>query len=171
MAEAFELRCELWMPRERGEIFPFFADAFNLARITPPELGFIVKTPPPINIQTGTVIDYTIRWLGIPLKWRTLIEAYEPPVRFVDTALKSPYALWHHTHTFEPVRGGTLCVDVVKYRIPFGPVGRMMNAIMVRRQLEHIFTYRQAKLQEYLLGKDAGKAVELLSPTGVRREF
>ena len=54
----------------------------------------------------GTLIEYRLRWRRMPLRWTTIIEAWEPPHRFVDTQLQGPYRLWHHTHTFEAQMGG-----------------------------------------------------------------
>jgi len=96
-------------------------------------------------MKTGTLIDYRIKIHGIPIRWRTEIIAWEPPHRFIDTQLSGPYWLWHHTHTFEEVDGGTLCRDEVRYW-PKG--GALMNWLFVRGDVERIFSYRQQRLRE-----------------------
>lgn len=131
-----------WIPRPRSEVFEFFEDAGNLARITPPFLDFRILTPQPIRMAPGTLIDYRIRLFGIPLDWRTEIEEYERGVRFIDRQLRGPYRLWRHTHTFRDVAGGTVMTDTVDYEIGFGPFGRLAHAIMVERTLTKIFDYR-----------------------------
>jgi hypothetical protein len=49
----FTLQTELWLPRPRAEIFPFFAEARNLEVLTPPWLQFEVLTPGPIELRPG----------------------------------------------------------------------------------------------------------------------
>ena len=105
MSKPLTLDTELFLPRPREEVFPFFADAFNLEAITPPFLRFKVTTEAPIEMQVGALIDYKLRLHGIPITWRTRIAAWEPPYRFVDEQLKGPYSLWRHEHTFEEVEG------------------------------------------------------------------
>jgi len=139
----FLLECELWLPRPRREIFPFFADAHNLETITPPWLHFEVLTPNPIVMRPGTLIDYRIRIHGFPVRWRTEITAWQPPFQFVDEQLRGPYRLWHHTHAFEERDGGTLCTDRVRY-YPRG--GALLNRLFVRRDVEKIFAYRRQRL-------------------------
>ena len=62
-----------------------------------------------------------------------------------------PYALWHHQHTFTPVEGGGVeCFDRVIYRLPFGVLGRITHAAIVRRQLIEIFQFRRRVIGERL---------------------
>ncbi len=137
--------CELWLPRPRGEVFPFFADAHNLERITPPILNFNVVTPKPIDMREGAIIDYKLRVRGVPLRWRTLISAWEPDVMFRDEQLRGPYRLWRHTHTFEDRDGGTLCRDLVEYAY-LGDF--LVHSWLVKKDVESIFEYRARALKQ-----------------------
>jgi ligand-binding SRPBCC domain-containing protein len=127
-----------------AEVFPFFEDAYNLEAITPPFLGFRVVTPRPIEMSAGALIDYWLRLHGLPVRWRTRIEAFEPPHVFIDAQISGPYRLWHHTHVFEPDgRGGTIMRDRVRYALPFGPFGAIAHLLFVKRDLRRIFDFRQ----------------------------
>ena len=137
----------MWLPRAVEAVFPFFADACNLERITPPWLRFSVLTPAPIAMREGALIDYRLRVRGVPIRWRTLIEAWEPPVRFIDRQLRGPYRLWHHEHTFEAHEGGTICRDRVRF---VSPGGALVHRLWVNREVATIFRYRQERLRAIL---------------------
>ena len=141
------LRSEQWVPRPLDEVFAFFSDAANLGVITPPWLGFRMLTPA-VHIVQGALIRYRLGLHGIPIGWTTQIRRWDPPHRFVDVQLRGPYQLWHHTHRFESRDGGTLMRDVVRYRLPFGVLGRVVNALMVRRDVESIFAYRTERIAQ-----------------------
>lgn len=144
----FLLQREQWIPRPIDQVFAFFADATNLEAITPPWLRFRILEPRPAVLRAGTLIAYRLRWHGVPLRWLTEIEAWEPPFRFVDVQRRGPYALWHHTHEFEPSDGGTRMRDVVRYALPMGPLGTLMHRLIVRRELEAVFDYRAIRVSE-----------------------
>jgi hypothetical protein len=130
------------VPRPRSEVFAFFAEPSNLERITPPTLRFRILTPLPIAMRAGAIIEYRLSLMGIPFRWRTLIEEFEPEAHFVDLQQAGPYALWRHRHEFVDVPGGTLVRDRVEYRLPLGPLGQLAHALLVRRQLRQIFDHR-----------------------------
>ena len=136
-----------FVARPRADVFRFFTDPRNLTRITPPWLGFrIVGTPP--AMAAGAVIDYRLRWLGVPVTWRTFIREYDPPFRFVDVQVRGPYARWEHRHVFLEEDGGTRIEDRVTYRPPLGPIGRVAHAVVIHRQLDAIWRYRERRLAE-----------------------
>lgn len=142
----YTLQREQWVASPLRRIFPFFAQPENLALITPPSLRFRLLTPPPVEMEKGRIIDYTIRVMGLPVRWRTLITRYEPPRCFVDEQISGPYSFWHHTHRFEPRDGGTLLYDEVRYVLPMAltaPVRGLVHALYVRPSLEQIFDYRE----------------------------
>lgn len=104
-------------------------------------------TPGPIHLATGSRIRYRLSLHGAPVSWTTEIRRWDPPRRFIDIQLGGPYRLWHHTHRFEESNGGTKMTDVVRYRLPFGILGRWINRVMVRRDLQRIFDYRNEQIR------------------------
>jgi ligand-binding SRPBCC domain-containing protein len=126
-----------------GRVFEFFSKAQNLEALTPPWLRFQVLTPEPLEMRVGTVIEYRLRLRGVPMRWVSVIDEWEPGRRFVDRQLCGPYRVWHHTHEFAPHPDGTLVCDRVRYAIPFGPLGALARRAFVRRDLGRVFDFRR----------------------------
>ena len=145
------------LPRPIEEVFPFFTDAFNLERLTPSFLGFKVLTPKPIKMQSGTVINYTLKIHHIPIRWKTTIQNWDPPHTFVDNQDKGPYTLWHHTHTFTPTDDGnsTLCEDTVLYKPKGGILAPIVNKLFVQRDVKNIFEFRFQQLESIFPPQEA----------------
>lgn len=138
------LLAEQYLPAPPEQVFPFFAEAGNLERITPPLVNFKVEKMSTPTIQKGSLIDYSLRIHGVPVKWRTEIVVWDPPRSFVDTQLKGPYSKWHHTHAFEKLGSGTLMTDRVLYRIPLGLLGDLAAGGLVRGDVRKIFAFRRS---------------------------
>src|SRR4030042_1370033 len=78
------------IPAPRDELFLFFEDPGNLARITPKRMGFEITGLEKLPMQRGTKIEYRIRPLGMPQRWVTEILEYRPQREFVDVQTKGP---------------------------------------------------------------------------------
>jgi len=139
-----------FVPLCLADAFAFFAGASSLEAITPPWLRFRILTPRPIVIGEGTRIDFRLVLHGVPIRWRTRIERWEPCRCFVDRQIEGPFDLWEHTHTFEEQLDGTLIRDRVEYRMPLGVVGGVAHRILIGRDLERIFDYRRSAVSELL---------------------
>ena len=153
MTASHRLERSQHVPRPLGEVFAFFTDAANLEELTPDFLHFRILTPKPIVMRAGTLIDYQLRLFGVPFRWRTRIETFDPPepggatASFSDSQVTGPYASWHHRHDFQAVPGGTEIRDVVDYALPLGPLGALAQVLFVRRQLDAIFAYRRGQCE------------------------
>jgi ligand-binding SRPBCC domain-containing protein len=142
--ELTRVHCETTVPAPLDETFAFFADASNLQRITPSWLHFSIATPPPLVLQQDVEIEYRIRVHGVPFRWTSRIDIWEPGVRFVDRQVAGPYRWWRHEHRFEPAGDATRVIDDVEYV----PRAAWLTASWVRRDVERIFAFRQNALRE-----------------------
>ena len=150
MSREFVLEhCQV-VDRPLEEVFAFFADARNLATITPDWLGFEIVTPQPIEMAEGKIIDYHIKLRGIPMRWRSKITAWEPPRRFIDEQVHGPYRFWIHEHSFDAIDDRRTRVrDRVRYGVPGGV---LVQKMFVAGDLDRIFRFRSQRLSEILEG-------------------
>lgn len=143
------------LPLSLEQAWDFFSSPLNLERITPAQMGFVVKTDPKHlqSMYASQIIEYTVKpVLGIPMYWMTEITHVEHLKFFVDEQRFGPYALWHHQHHFKAIPGGVEMTDLVHYKIPLGPLGDLAHVLFVKRQLQHIFDYR-FQILEKMFGK------------------
>lgn len=129
------------------EVFSFFSDFRNLEAITPPWLNFAVEGASTATVRQGTEIDYRLRIRGVPMRWRSRISLWEPPLRFVDEQVVGPYRSWRHLHSFEPDGAATVARDWVEYRAPGGP---LVQRLLIAPDLGRIFAFRARALTDLL---------------------
>ena len=141
----FHFKSQQTLEQPLTEVFEFFANAHNLAAITPPWLHFEVLTPAPIEMVPGTRIDYRLKLRGIPIRWQSEITEWNPPYAFADEQRRGPYRLWRHTHTFDETEDGVVVGDSVEYAV-WG--SGIVNKLFVRPDIEKIFAYRSEQLDE-----------------------
>src|SRR5580765_5478542 len=115
------LERRVWLPRPRAQVFEFFADPRNLARVHPAWARPRWLRPPPARLTAGVVLDFRAAWL--PGRFRVIVREFDAPYRFVDAQVKGPFARWEHRHRFvdgAEGEGGTWVEDRVTYRLPLG---------------------------------------------------
>lgn len=135
------------LPVSREEAWGYFSDASNLAKITPPDLGFEVTSPLPEKVYAGLIITYKVRPLfNVPVRWVTEITHVDEPNLFVDEQRFGPYRFWHHQHLFRAIGGGVEMTDIVHYALP--PGGGIARGVLVAPRLKQIFDYRHQVLEK-----------------------
>lgn len=142
------LEAHQYVDRPLEEVFKFFSDEKNLEELTPKMLNFNVLSKSTPQIQKGTLIYYKLKIHGVPAKWTTEIEDWQPNKKFVDNQIKGPYSRWHHTHEFKPLGSGTYMYDRVYYKLPMGLLGKAVAGAFVANDVKKIFAYRCEKMKE-----------------------
>jgi len=137
------------LPIAIAEAWDFFSDSKNLKVITPPYLGFTIKSGGDVPMYAGMLIKYTVKpLLGIPLTWVTEITHVEDKKFFVDEQRVGPYAIWHHEHHFKEIPNGIEMTDIVNYKLPLGIIGEWIEPLIVKSKVESIFDFRNKKMIE-----------------------
>jgi ligand-binding SRPBCC domain-containing protein len=131
----------------RAEVYAFFERPRNLGRLMPARMRFELVTPTEERMHEGQVLAYRFRFLGVPMRWIARLSEIVPGVSFVDEQTSGPFAYWRHEHSLRDVAGGTQVRDHVSFRSPLGPLGRVADALFVKRSIEELFDHRCAYLQ------------------------
>lgn len=149
----YQLHAKQALPITKEEAWDFLSDPKNLKVITPEHMGFKILTGADRAMFQGQIIQYIVKpFPGVSTKWVTEISHVKEGDYFVDEQRFGPYALWHHKHFLHEIDGGVEMEDLIDYKIPFGYLGQLVQPLLVKKQLNQIFQYREAKLEE-LFGK------------------
>ncbi len=141
----YRLTASQILPISQEEAFAFFEDPRNLCDITPVWLDFcMLNKERTTGVSENAEFEYTIRFLGIKMLWRSRITDYKPPEQFTDIQLKGPYKSWIHVHILEEIPEGTLMRDEVTYRMYMPALP--LHCLLIRKKLMDIFNYRSAKM-------------------------
>jgi len=124
-------------------------------------MGFTILSGGDRPMFPGQIIQYKVNpFPGFSTKWVTEITHVKDGEYFVDEQRFGPYALWHHKHFLKPIEGGVEMEDIIDYKIPFGILGQLVQPVVVKKQLQQIFKYREEKLIA-LFGEMEGMPTEL----------
>ena len=139
------------IPVSLEEAWDFFSSPKNLNAITPPDLSFEIISPES-DIQRmypGQIIRYKIQPFPLlKMNWVTEITQVREKAFFIDEQRFGPYKFWHHQHHFIPVENGVEMRDLLHYDLSFGPLGSLMNSLVVQNKIEGIFNFRKKKVDE-----------------------
>ncbi|MEU8680259.1 SRPBCC family protein [Streptomyces sp. NPDC048611] len=99
------------------------------------------------ELALGDTVTFQARHLGLTWRLKARITSYDRPRCFVDEQESGPFKQWRHAHHFEPDgTGGTIMRDVIDFSSPLGPVGRIIDRLLLRRYMSHIIRIRNAYL-------------------------
>jgi len=143
----YQIKTKQKLPISAQKAWEFLSNPNNLAEITPKYMNFKILSGADRSIFAGQIIQYKVTpILGITLKWVTEITHVKKNEYFVDEQRFGPYSLWHHKHFIKEIDGGVLMEDVIHYKIPFGPIGVLLNFLFINSKLNSVFKYRELEL-------------------------
>lgn len=140
---SYKLKTEQLISSNIKKVFNFYATPKNLNLITPPFLNFKILGNDYEETEEGRIFIYRLKLHNLPVFWKSKIEQWNPPFKFVDKQLFGPYLKWHHHHIFEDLGKETKVIDIVYYTVPFGS---LFHKLFVKKDLINIFNYRKESL-------------------------
>ncbi|MCC7298894.1 MAG: SRPBCC family protein [Bacteroidia bacterium] len=151
MSKVYRFTAEQFIPASIATVWEFMSSPQNLKHITPASMNFeILENSADGPMYPGMVIMYKVSPLPLTrVRWVTEITHVEELKYFVDEQRFGPYSFWHHKHFLEEVEGGVMMRDIVDYKIPFGWLGDLANAILVSKKLKQIFAFRKQALEKF----------------------
>jgi ligand-binding SRPBCC domain-containing protein len=146
----YQLKTKQLLPASLDEVWEFISSPKNLKEITPDHMGFdIITSDLADKMYPGMIIAYRVSpLLGLKMTWVSEITHVREKEYFVDEQRIGPYAMWHHEHQIKQVEKGVLMSDIVSYQPPFGFIGSIANALLIKKQLKPIFDYREKALEQ-----------------------
>ena len=137
------------IPAGIDEVWSFISSPANLKYITPAYMGFEIINTIPEKMYPGMIISYKVSpLLGIKMKWVTEITHVKENEYFIDEQRIGPYSMWHHQHKITPIKAGVLMTDIVTYKPPFGFLGALSNKVIIKKQLNEIFNFRERAIEK-----------------------
>ncbi len=113
------------------EVYAFHENPHNIERISPPSLR-VERVECSVPARAGEEFRVRVSQFGLPLEWVGIWQEAVPHGRLVDGARKSPFRHWRHQHLFRAEGSGTVMTDLVEYALPFGFLGRLLDATVMR---------------------------------------
>lgn len=93
-------------------------------------------------IGVGEFVTWRARHFGITWTMTSVITEWDRPRWFVDEQRRGPFKSFRHEHRFEPHGNGTAAHDRVQFEAPLGPLGRLVEKVVLARYMEHLIGVR-----------------------------
>ena len=97
-------------------------------------------------ISLGEQVTWRAWHFGVPIRMTSRITQMESPDYFVDEQVKGPFRRFRHVHEFSEDSNGTTMVDRIEFAAPFGPVGRVVERLVLARYLQTLIETRNRHL-------------------------
>ena len=129
--------------------FHFHDDTHNIRKITPQNLKVSFETRGKPGLDQEVILR--VQQFGLfTMNWHVKITEYEPPHRMTDIQISGPFQSWKQTRLFREVGAFCELTDIVEYEPPFGILGRIADALFIRRQVMNMFAFRQQATKRLL---------------------
>ncbi|WP_166242621.1 SRPBCC family protein [Paenibacillus turpanensis] len=100
-------------------------------------------------IGAGELVTFEAVHFGVRQRLTSKITEYERPHLFVDQMQRGAFKSLRHVHEFEALdHGRTLMRDVLIFEAPFGPIGWLVERIVLKSYMRRFLEYRNERLKQ-----------------------
>jgi ligand-binding SRPBCC domain-containing protein len=99
-------------------------------------------------LERGDLVAFEGRHFGIRQRFVARITELDRPIRFVDEMVHGAFRRLRHIHEFELIGNATLMRDIIEWQAPFGFIGRLADALFLRRHMAWFVFTKQSVLKQ-----------------------
>lgn len=100
------------------------------------------------KIGLGQSVTFEGRHFGMRQRLTVKVVKFERPHLFVDEMTHGRFKSFRHTHRFEPDGRGTLMTDTLEWTSPLGPLGALVDRLLLKRHLYELVRKRNLRLKQ-----------------------
>ena len=146
------IRSRAWVAAPIEEVFDFFDNPANLAKLMPPSVAIRLVRIDPAPPRPGSIFEFRYGLGPIQRTWTVRLLDRVLNERFVDETISGPMARFHHSHTFTAARSGTRIEDRIDFHVgPDGLLGTVIDAVAAII-MRLTFVWRHAMQRQLLRG-------------------
>ena len=93
-------------------------------------------------IGLGQSVTWKARHFGVWQRLTSKITKFEYPNYFQDCMVSGAFRYFTHDHFFKVDGGSTLVTDRFEFASPFGPIGRIVDIVVMERYLSNLLISR-----------------------------
>jgi ligand-binding SRPBCC domain-containing protein len=140
-----------------GEVFRFYTDLHNLARMVPPHIGMrVLKAETPL--KRGSTIRFGLRPRGVPIevRWVSRVVEFRENEAFADKQVRGPFEFWRHRHEFRALEDGrTEVCDTIEAGAPLGFLAPVLEGLLLGQGIQSLFDHRRRIVREAFPSRQA----------------
>ena len=99
-------------------------------------------------IEMGEEVTWRAKHFGFSHLQTARITAFERPTHFRDSMSQGRFRLFVHDHYFEGTNSGNCMRDVLEFRSPLGPLGVLVDVLVLKHYLRRLLTTRNELIQK-----------------------
>jgi ligand-binding SRPBCC domain-containing protein len=111
-------------------------------------------------LELGDTVTFEGVHFGVRQKLTAKITRFEPPRCFEDQMTQGAFKSLRHLHEFSAQNGGTLMRDTMVWESPFGMVGRVFDAVLLKRHMKNFMLRKNAAMKAILEASDEAAATD-----------
>ncbi|MBC7913322.1 MAG: SRPBCC family protein [Pyrinomonadaceae bacterium] len=99
-------------------------------------------------IGLNETVTWKARHFGVVMTLTSKITECSSPEIFADEMVAGPFKMMKHRHVFEQKDGYTLMTDKFEYESPLGILGKLADALFLRKYMQHLIEHRNLVIKQ-----------------------